>query len=100
MILSVCTACPFIYQHVRNFSGIVATLLVPALPPFETDIQPPSVGPVLDSYLRMHGYNLPTHFMIAEAILEAPTSAALVKALCTQGLARLEVEWMWSQRFH
>jgi hypothetical protein len=85
---------PYVYQHVRNLTGIVDSLTEPPEPTVQ-DERPPSLGRVVDSYLEAHGYKDSSIFTIVCSYTDAQNVGDFVKSLCSKGMAQREVEWLW-----
>jgi hypothetical protein len=82
-----------IFQHVRNLSGITATL---SEPPVVDDEPPlPFLGNLAKSYLQAHGYNTSSILHISCSYQQSSSADDFVNSLSRKGLPVTEAKYLW-----
>ncbi|KAF8896628.1 hypothetical protein BD779DRAFT_1668381 [Infundibulicybe gibba] len=85
--------------HIRTLSGITQTLAGANMSPVDSlpvERPPPSMGPVVDSYLAAHGYQALAIYQIYHAYTRTSLQADFVAELSEQGLPQREAQWLWN----
>lgn len=84
-----------IQQHVRDFKGIRESRVRGEPLAVADDIPRPTLGDPADSYLRAHGYDLPSQLQVVHAYHTCDSVHEFVGKMSGFGMAEMESEWLW-----
>jgi len=83
---------PIVYQHIRNLSGITATMSEPLA---VDDTPLPFLGALAMSYLRAHGYDLSSVLHIFASYHKSHSADEFTTTLSLKGLPVAEGRFIW-----
>lgn len=86
-----------IQQHLRNLAGIQGSRGVGAPLVVADHIPKPPLGHPAASYLRAHGFDLPSQLHIAHTYHSSGSAEEFATALSQKGMAIMESEWLWHE---